>query len=294
MARRAPAAGLTLLAAVWALAPGCRREAAIVVGAKNFTEQAILGEIAAQQIERRLATTVTRKLDLGGTALAHKALAAGYIDLYPEYTGTALRVVLRRPLPSDRREVFREVADAYRETWKLAWLAPLGFDDTFAMVIRGRDARDGGIATLGDAAKRKEPWKLGVGYEFLERPDGLKGLMRTYDLPLKGTPWTMDLGLLYEALEHGDVDMVAANATDGQLSALDVVALRDDKGYFPPYEAAYVAREETLAREPRLRAALEELSGKITSERMRAMNHEVSGARRRAADVAREFLATLP
>ena len=296
MARATFLAGLTLaaaLAALAALAAGCARPPALVVGSKNFTEQSLLGEIAAQQLERRLGARVTRKLDLGGTLLAHEALVAGQIDLYPEYTGTALSAVLKLPLSSDRKAVARTVAEAYRTRWKLAWMSPLGFDDTFAMVIRGADARSGGIATLSQAAKRKEPWAFGVGYEFLQRPDGLAGLQKTYGLPLRGTPRTMDLGLLYEALQHGDVDMVAANSTDGQLSALDVTALEDDLFYFPPYEAAFVVREECLARDPRIRAALEELAGKITSPAMRKLNYEVAGKHRRVAEVAREFLEGL-
>ena len=257
MGRKTLFAGLSVAALL-----GCARPSAVVVGSKNFTEQTLLGEIAAQQLERRLGAKVTRKLDLGGTLLAHEALVAGQIDLYPEYTGTALSAVLKLPLSSD----------------------------TFAMVIRGQDARAGGIATLSQAAKRKEPWALGVGYEFLQRPDGLRGLQKTYGLVLKGTPRTMDLGLLYEALQHADVDMVAANSTDGQLSALDVVALQDDLSYFPPYEAAFVVREVCLARDPRIRAALDELAGKITSPAMRKLNYEVAGKHRRVAEVAREFL----
>ena len=283
-------AGLTLAAA---LGGGCARRTALVVGSKNFTEQAILGEIAAQQLERRLGVKVTRKLDLGGTLLAHEALVAGQIDLYPEYTGTALSAVLKLAVPSDRKAVFGTVAEAYRSRWKLDWMKPLGFDDTFAMVIRGADARAGGIATLSQAAKRREAWKLGVGYEFLQRPDGLPGLEKKYGLPVKGLPRMMDLGLLYQALMAKEVDMVAGNSTDGPLSALDVVVLTDDLGYFPPYEAAFVVREDSLSRDSRIRAALEELSGTLTSEAMRALNHEVAGKHRRAADAAREFLETV-
>ncbi len=289
MVRAATLAGLTAL-----LLGGCGRSRAIVVGSKNFTEQVILGEIAAQQLERRLGTPVTRKLDLGGTLLAHESLVAGDIDLYPEYTGTAWSAVLKLPPPPDPAAVFARVASEYRSRWKLAWLRPLGFDDTFALVIRGEDARASGIATLSDAARRTRGWRLGVGYEFLDRPDGLAGLQRTYALPLEGKPRTMDLGLLYKALEAREVDMVAANATDGLLSVLDVVALADDRHCFPPYEAAFVVRSEMLAREPRARAALEELSGTLTAAAMRRLNERVAGDHRRAADVARDFLASLP
>lgn len=289
MARAATLACLTAL-----LVAGCGRPRALVVGSKNFTEQVILGEIAAQQLERRLGAPVTRKLDLGGTLLAHEALVAGDIDLYPEYTGTAWSAVLKLPPPPDPAAVFARVAAEYRSRWNLAWLKPLGFDDTFALVIRGDDARGRGIATLSDAARRQPGWRLGVGYEFLDRPDGLAALQKTYALPLVGSPRTMDLGLLYKALEAKDVDMVAANATDGLLSVLDVVALEDDRHCFPPYEAAFVVRSEALAREPRAGAALEELSGTLTATGMRRLNQQVAGEHRRAADVARDFLAGLP
>jgi osmoprotectant transport system substrate-binding protein len=262
----------------------------IVVGSKNFTEQEILGEIAAQQLERRLGIPVTRKLDIGGTLLAHEALVAGEIDLYPEYTGTALTAVLKLPITSDPKAVFDVVAKEYRSRWKLVWLPPLGFDDTFAMVIRGSDARASGIETLSQAAQREKGWKLGMGYEFLQRPDGLQGLQKVYALPLEGMPRTMDLGLLYAALEQGQVDLVAANSTDGLLAERDFKVLGDDKKYFPPYEAAFVAREELLSREPKVRAALEELSGTLTTEAMRKLNSLVVGKHRRPADVARDFL----
>ncbi len=285
---RIPAA---LLAAFLATGlPGCARPPGLVVGSKNFTEQEILGEIAAQQLERRLGAPVTRKLDIGGTLLAHEALVAGEIDLYPEYTGTALTAVLKLPAAKDPKAVFATVAKEYKGRFRLVWLPPLGFDDTFAMVIRGADARASRIETLSQAAKRKRPWVLGVGYEFLQRPDGLSGLQKTYALPLEGTPKTMDLGLLYAALEQGQVDLVAANSTDGLLSERDFTVLEDDKRYFPPYEAAFVVREALFAREPRAHAALEELSGTLTTAAMRRLNNLVVGKHRRPSDVAKEFL----
>lgn len=289
-------ARLTALAGLAAVAlAGCGRgPRALVVGSKNFTEQVILGEIAAQQLERRLGAPVTRKLDLGGTLLAHEALVRGDIDLYPEYTGTASSAVLKLAPAPARGAVFDRVSAEYRSRWNLAWLRPLGFDDTFALVIRGADARASGIATLSAAARRTQGWRLGVGYEFLDRPDGLAGLQKTYALPLAGSPKTMDLGLLYRALEAREVDIVAANATDGLLSVLDVVVLEDDLHFFPPYEAAFVVRAEALAREPRARAALEELSGTLTAAGMRRLNQQVAGEHRRTADVARDFLDGLP
>ena len=279
-------AGLIALA----LTCGCSRSRPIVVGSKNFTEQLVLGEILAQQLERRLGQPVQRKLNLGGTLLAHEALVNGEIDLYAEYTGTALTAVLKLPLPPDRARVFAQVRSEYVKRWRLEWLAPLGFENSFAMVIHGDEARRGHVVTLSEAARRRTGWAMGVGYEFLQRPDGFTGLVKAYGLAIKGQVKTMDLGLLYRALDQRQVDMIAASATDGMLSVLDVTVLQDDKHYFPPYEAAAVARADSLASRPGMREALEELSGKLTNEAMRKLNYEVDGKHRALADVAREFL----
>ena len=258
-----------------------------MVGSKNFTEQVLLGEILAQQIERRLGVPVSRKLDLGGTLLAHEALTGGSIDLYPEYTGTALTAVLKRPSQPDAKAVFDAVHEAYHRQWRLEWVPPFGFINTFAMVVR----RDSGQSTLSGAAQAQS-WRLGMGYEFRQRPDGLDGLLNAYRLRLQGEPVTMDLGLLYAALQSRKVDMIAANSTDGLLSVLDVTVLADDRNYFPPYQCAVIVREDTLARYPGLRAALEQLSGAITENVMRNLNYQVDGKHRRVADVAEEFLRT--
>lgn len=268
----------------------CSSPHRLTVGSKNFTEQLILGEILAQHLERRLNQKVARKLDLGGTLLAQQALASGQIDLYPEYTGTALTAVLKLSPSSDPSTVLARVRDEYQKRWKLEWLAPLGFNNSFAMVIRGADARENRLETISDAARYPRGWILGVGYEFITREDGLAGLQKTYHLPLKGPAKTMDLGLLYKALEQRQVDMVAANATDGMLSVMDVKVLRDDKRYFPPYEAAPVARSDTLAAHPGMREALSELGGKLPNPTMQKLNYEVDGKHRPVAQVAREFL----
>jgi glycine betaine/choline ABC-type transport system substrate-binding protein len=256
----------------------------IVVGSKNFTEQLILGEIAAQQLERRLGQPVERRLNLGGTLLAHTALVKGEIDLYPEYTGTALTSVLKQPAISSPDEVLRRVREGYRQ-WNLSWLDPLGFNNTFAMVVRGADARSRHIRTLTEARSRR--WTLGAGYEFATRPDGLPGFEKTYNLPLNGPPVTMDLGLLYQALESGKVDMAAGNSTDGLISARDFTILEDDRHYFPPYQAAFVVRAGLDAK---VRDAIAELSGRFSDESMRRLNYEVVGKHRPVPDVAREFL----
>jgi glycine betaine/choline ABC-type transport system substrate-binding protein len=267
----------------------CRRRGQIRPGSKNFTEQVILGEIVAQHLEHRLRTEVNRKLNLGGTLLAHQAITTGAIDVYPEYTGTALTAVLQLAPVADAGAAFAQVRQEYRRRFRLAWLPPLGFDNSFAMVIRADQARRDGLATLSDAARYPRGWKLGIGYEFLDRPDGLPALKRTYGLKLDGPPTTMDLGLLYRALEQGNVTMVAGSATDGLLSVLDVTVLRDDSRAFPPYQAALVVREEALSSNPKLRDALMELSGKLTERTMQSLNYAVDGKHEAAAEVARSF-----
>lgn len=280
----------TLACLIALLTAGCARPPRVVVASKNFTEQVLLGEILAQQIERRLGVAVERKLNLGGTMLAHEALTKGDIDLYPEYTGTALTAVLKQAPGTDRGAVLEQVREAYRRQWNLEWLAPLGFNNTFAMMVRGDAARAGNLKTLSDAAA-KQAWRIGVGYEFQQRPDGLPGLMQAYGLRLDGQPVTMDLGLLYAALDARKVDLIAANSTDGLASALDVAILADDRRYFPPYECAVIVRRDALERFPKLRAALDELSGRLSDAEMRKLNYEVDGKHRPAGEVAAGFLA---
>jgi osmoprotectant transport system substrate-binding protein len=281
----------SLLIGFVGLSTGCSRERPVVVGSKNFTEQLILGEIVAQHLEHRLQIKVDRKFNLGGTLLAHQALVSGDIDLYPEYTGTALTSILKLPPSRDRQQAFQQVQSEYLRRFQIAWFDPLGFNNTFAMVVRGENARQGRLQTLSDAAKHGSGWVLGVGYEFQQRPDGLAGLLKTYGLPLKGAVRTMDLGLIYKALEQGQVDMVAGNATDGSLATMDVKVLEDDKHYFPPYEAAIAVRTSLLEARPGLREALAELSGKFSDATMQKLNSQVDGRHRPVRDVAQEFLS---
>lgn len=280
---------LTALAALAA----CSGSRPLTVGSKNFTEQVILGEILSQHLERRLGAKVDRKFNLAGTLLIHQALAAGQIDLYPEYSGTALTAVLKLPVSSDPTAVLDRVRDEYRRRWRIEWLDPLGFNNTFAMAVRGDDARRLSLETITDAARRPPSpsgWTLGAGYEFQQRPDGLPGLLKTYSLPLHGAPKNMDLGLLYKAIEQRQVDMISANATDGMLSAMDLKVLRDNKNYFPPYYAVVLVRSEALSTHPGLREALAELSGKFTDAAMQKLNYEVDGKHRPLPEVAAGFL----
>jgi glycine betaine/choline ABC-type transport system substrate-binding protein len=275
------------------LLTGCGPRNHIVVGSKNFTEQLILGEIIAQHIEARLNQPVERKLDLGGTLLAHQALLAGDIDMYPEYTGTAFTNVLKRSGVTDPAVVLEQVRAAYAGNFHLDWLDPFGFNNSFAMTVRGEDARARHLKTLSDAAADRMGFILGAGYEFLTRPDAYGALNRAYHIQWNSAPKSMDLGLLYQALEQKQVNMAAGNTTDGLLNKLDVTVLEDDKHVFPPYQACIVIRQQTLAAYPNLRAILEELSGKISDTEMRKMNYAVDGEHRPAREVAKEFLARL-
>jgi glycine betaine/choline ABC-type transport system substrate-binding protein len=284
---------LTILCSTTALFTGCGSRNHLVVGSKNFTEQLILGEIIAQHIEARTHQPVERKLDLGGTLLAHQALVAGDIDMYPEYTGTAFTNVLKRSGVTDPAIVLEQVRAEYSQGFHLDWLDPLGFDNSFAMTIRGEDARARHLVTLSDAAADAMGFTLGAGYEFLTRPDAYGALNRAYPIKWNAPPKSMDLGLLYQALEQKQVSMAAANTTDGLLNKLDVTVLQDDKHVFPPYQACIVIRQQTLSAYPNLRAILSELSGKISDKEMRNMNYEVDAQHRPARDVARDFLARL-
>ncbi|MEO8028653.1 MAG: glycine betaine ABC transporter substrate-binding protein [Bryobacteraceae bacterium] len=270
---------------------GCSgTKGAIRVGSKNFTEQVILGEIIAQHLEHRLKVPIERRLNLGGTLLAHQALVSDQIDLYPEYTGTALIAILKEQAGGGAADVLARVRSAYLRDYRVEWLDPIGVDNGFAMVIRGSEARARRLETLSDAAKSPGAWLLGAGYEFEQRSDGLPALDKTYGFRWAGRPKSMDLGLLYKALEQGQVTMIAASATDGMLSKLDVRVLSDDKHAFPPYEAAIAIRQETMTRTPGLREALLELSGKFTNTVLQTLNYQVDGEHRPVARVAADFL----
>lgn len=272
-----------------ALLAGCSTKPRIVVGSKNFTEQVILGEIIAQHIENRLHQQVERKLNLGGMLLAHQALLSKDIDLYPEYTGTAFANILKTGGVTDPAIVLERVRGEYARM-QLEWLDPLGFDSSFAMAVRGQDARARHLETLSDAASDRTGFALGCGYEFLSHPDGFAAVNSKYSIKWTASAKTMDLGLLYRALDQKQVSMVAGNTTDGVLSKLDVKVLKDDKHAFPPYQACIVVRSGALAANPELRKALSELSGKVADSAMRGMNYAVDGEHRQVRDVAREFL----
>ncbi len=262
----------------------------IVVGSKNFTESFILGELIAQQIEARTKLKVERRFYLAGTYIAHQAMLAGRIDIYPEYTGTALTTILKEPISRDKHEIFQRVKDGYERKFGLTLGPAFGFNDTFAMQIRGEEARRLNVRTLSEAAQFAPRWRAGFGYEFMERPDGYRGLVATYGLHFAEQPRIMDLGLLARALKERQIDFAGGNATDGLIPALDLFVLADDRHYFPPYEAVPVIRQEALRQHPEIASALDELGGKISDEEMQRMNYAVDGQHRDTQDVVREFL----
>jgi osmoprotectant transport system substrate-binding protein len=292
-----------LLACGLVVLSGCRsqRPSKITVGSKFFTEQVVLAELLAQHIEAKTGIPVVRKTNLGGTLLVHKALLAGELDLYVEYTGTALTAVLNESpnLYSQvvqqndySKAVYRRVRELYAERFHLEVTEPLGFENTFVLVVRGDDSKNLHLRTISDLASVAPKWRAGVGYEFLERPDGLPGLSARYHLQFAETPKVMDLGLIYRALVDHQVDIVAGNSTDGLIDALGLVALEDNRHYFPPYDAVPIVRQSTLAQFPQLRAALADLAGKLTASDIRRLNYAVDAQHQDAAAVVRSFRAS--
>ncbi|MEH1913466.1 glycine betaine ABC transporter substrate-binding protein [Nostoc sp.] len=264
-------------------------DANIVVASKDFTEQDILGELLAQQIEATTNLKVARRPRLGGSFVCHNAIKAGIIDAYIEYTGTALTAILKQKPVNNSKEVYEKIKQIYAQQFNLEVMPSLGFENTFAMIIRGEDAKRNNIQTLSEATQYTPQWRGGFGYEFLEREDGFPGLAKAYDLRFAKPPQIMDLGLIYRALIQKQVDMVAGNSTDGQISRLGLVVLKDDKHYFPPYETVPIVRQEILKKYPQLRTAIASLAGKISADEMRQLNYLVEGELRDIKDVVREF-----
>jgi len=264
----------------------------LTIGSKFFTEQVILAELLAQHIESRTHIPVDRKTNLGGTLLVHKALLSGDLDLYVEYTGTALTAVLNEsPGADNSATIYARVKQQYAQRFNLDVTEPLGFENTFAMVVRGDDAQNLHLRTMSDLAPIAPQWHIGVGYEFLERPDGFPGWSTRYNLHFAAPPSVMDLGLLYRALVDHQVDIVAGNSTDGLIDSLHLVALEDDRHYFPPYDAVPIVRHASLEKFPQLRQALADLAGKLTAADMRHLNSQVDADQRDVAAVVRAFRA---
>jgi osmoprotectant transport system permease protein len=264
------------------------QSARVVVGSKDFTESAILAEIAAQMLEAR-GVAVERKFELGGN-LPHDALLGNKIDLYPEYTGTAYAAILKHAPVTDPRAVYDQVKREYAEKFQVVVSEPLGFDNTFAILVRGAEARRLNLKTISDAVPPARNWHAGFGQDFMSRADGYPGFVKAYGLRFADQPREMDLSLTYIALASGKVDLIAGNSTEGRIAALDLVQLADDRHYFPPYEAVYLVRSDSLARVAALREVLSKLANAISAEEMRKLNYEVDANKRGQAEVVREWL----
>lgn len=283
--------GRFLSALLAGLAACGRRDSQVVIGSKNFAENVLLAELMAQQIEMDTDLTVDRRFNLGGTFLCHQALASGQIDIYPEYTGTALTAILKKPVIRDAAEVYRAVDSAYRQQFGLQWGSPYGFNNTYVLLARREDANRENWTTISDLAPSAPKLKVGFGFEFLDREDGYRGLIETYGLRFDGDPVTLDLNLVYEALRAGKIDVGVGNSTDGLIAAFDLAIIEDNRRYFPPYDAAPVVRTELVESRPEVKAALDRLGGVLSESVMRQINQQISGDHRSIEEVAREWRA---
>jgi osmoprotectant transport system substrate-binding protein len=277
-----------ILAIAMVVLAGCRGHRGIVVGSKNFPEQLVLGEILAQHIEKKLGIPVERQFNLAGSYISHQVLLEDRIDVYPEYTGTALAILEER-LSSSSDEVYQRVKDEYHRRFGIEATPRLGFNNSFVLVVRKDDAQQHNLRTISDLARYAQQWRIAVGYEFLQRPDGFAGLAKTYNLHFAEPPQSMDLGLLYRSLDNRQV-VIVGSSTDGSIEAHGFVTLEDDKHYFPPYDAIFLVREKTLGHYPALREALADLSGKISERDIRQINIEIERDHRDLNQLATEFL----
>lgn len=259
------------------------------VGSKNFTEQEILGELVAQLIERNTDLTVERRFGLGGTDICHSALLSGELDIYVEYTGTGLLDVLDQQVINDADRAFRVVAREYRQRYDLNWLPPIGFSNTYAITVRGKQADALNLQTISDLASHASELTGGFTSEFMERPDGYPGLREAYGFVL-GSTVDLEPGLMYSAVAEGQVDVICAFSTDGRIAEYKLKVLDDDKLFFPPYDAAPIVRGELLREHPEVRTALMALAGTISDDEMRQMNYAVDVLKREPSDVARQWL----
>ena len=282
-------AGLCMVLAIASCSPGDTGGGDIIIASKAFTEQDILGELLAQHIEATTDLKVDLRPRLGGTFICHKALLNGDIDGYVEYTGTSYNAILEQKVINEPKEVFRRVKEAYDQQFNVEVMEPVGFENTYAMIVRKEDAQKYNLQNLSDVSQNASKWRAGVEYEFMEREDGFPGLATAYNLNFAQTPRQMDKGLLYRAITQNLVDIIAGYSTDGQIARLGLVVLEDNKKYFPPYEATPVFRQDTLEKYPQLKTSISELSGKITAEEMRQLNYSVDGELRDVKEVVREF-----
>jgi glycine betaine/choline ABC-type transport system substrate-binding protein len=290
--RRKTFAYLLLLIVAAGLVIGCGKKepnAKITIGSKNFTEQLILGEIMAQAIEAKTDLNVKRVFNLGGTMICHKALVDGDLDIYAEYTGTALTAILKEKTVADPDKAYDHVKESYSSKFKCEWQKPFGFNNTYAITVRGEFAAEKGLKSISDLARTAGDLTAGFTAEFMEREDGYPGLKETYGIAFKATR-DMDPSLMYQAIANKNVDVICAFATDGRIAAYNLKMLEDDKLFFPPYYAAPVVRHAALEKHPEIRKALSPLAGLLSDQTMQKLNFEVDNNKREPADVAHDFL----
>lgn len=282
---------LSTIAAAVMVASAVRPAAAepIKVGSKNFTEQYILAEMYAALLEKA-GFQVERKINLGGTLIAHQALTTGQIDLYPEYTGTALSSVVKGTMSTDPDKVYNEVKDFYAKNYNLTWLKPTGINNGYVIVVRNETADANNLKSLSDLSKVANTLVFGGGAEFPDRADGLPGLKRVYNAEFKEFKQFAKLGLRYDALSQKDIDVANGAATDWQIGAQGLTALDDDKGLFPPYYVAPVVRQQVLEANPKLKDVLESLGSHLDNATMRVLNAKVETDHEEPKDVAEAFL----
>jgi osmoprotectant transport system permease protein len=273
--------------AVWWSRGNTDQTEKVTIGSKDFTESALLAEIVAQMLEAR-GVTVERRFELGGN-LPHEALVSGTLDLYPEYTGTCYTGILHHDPITDPRAVYNQVKQEFADKFKVEVSPPAGFENTFAILVRGEEARRLNLKTISDAAPHTTTWRAGFGQDFMSRQDGYPGFSKSYGLKFSEVR-EMDLSLTYIALSSRQVDLIAGNSTEGRIQTLDLFQLADDRHYFPPYEAVYLVRQDTLARVPALREVITQLGNAISTDEMRRLNYEVDGNKRDPKEVVREWI----
>lgn len=258
----------------------------IVVGSKDFTESVILAEILAQMLEKD-GVEVVRQFELGGN-LAHEGLLSGEVDVYPEYTGTAYTAILKNAPKTDPQAVYDETKAEYASKFNLSLSPPLGFANDFAILVRGDVARKNDLKTISDAVAISRDWQAGFGQDFMSRADGYPGFSKAYGFDFARQPREMDLSLTYRALQSGELDIIAGNSTDGLIAALDLFQLEDNKRYFPPYQAVFMARSGSISV---LQRTFEKLANAISTDEMRKLNYEVDANKRSPREVAAQWIA---
>lgn len=270
---------------------GAQEKPTIVVGSKGFTEQLILGNIVALIMENG-GFKVDRKIGLGGTVICHEAIVRGDINVYVEYTGTGLTTILKKPVMKDPEEVYQVVKKDYEEKFKLTWLKPWGFNNTYCIVMRKDDAERLKVRKVSDLKPLAKDLVFGATIEFMARPDGVPGLTKHYGITFKEQKG-MDPGLVYKAIAEKQVDVISGFATDGRIPAFNLVVLEDDLKFFPPYYAAPVVRMDLLAKTPQVADILNKLTGRIGDATMATLNYTVDGKKVEAEVVARDYLKNI-